>query len=129
MNQAKNEVGKIGEEYAARHLKQNGYSIVARNVRRPWGELDIVAKKNGQLVFCEVKSLKAMNTKEAGKSLRPEDQMSYHKLMRFKKAILVYLKENRLPFDQPWRADVIAIELDSAGELFDLRHIESIVFE
>ncbi|MBI1974907.1 MAG: YraN family protein [Parcubacteria group bacterium] len=128
MKTPKQKIGTLGEDYAARFLKERGYSIVDRNFRRPWGELDMVAKKDGALVFCEVKSLRALTAEQADRGMRPEDQMSYHKLRRFKKAILLYLKENRLPFDQSWRADVIAIELDTQGKLFDIRHVENIIF-
>jgi len=130
MKTAKQSLGQLGEDLAVQHLRQRGYSIIERNYRRPWGELDIVAEKAGELVFCEVKALRAMSAKEAGKySLRPEDHITYPKLLRFKRAILLYLKEKRLPPDQRWRADVIAIELDPDGKLFDLKQIENIVFD
>jgi len=126
------EVGKIGEGYAARHLEKMGYSVLERNFKRPWGELDIVARKSGEWVFIEVKTLRAMTSDQAlrqARGLRPEDQMSYHKLSRYRKAILLYLREKKIPRDATWRADVIAVEVDAAGHLFDLRHIEGIALE
>lgn len=130
MRTAKQSLGEVGEELAAQHLRQQGYEIIERNVRRPWGELDIVAKKAGELVFCEVKTLRVMSAQEAGKyALRPEDHVTYPKLLKFKKAILLYLKEKQLPLDQRWRADVIAIEIDSEGNLFDIRQVQNIIFD
>jgi putative endonuclease len=49
-------VGRIGEEAAARLYLGRGYEIVARNWRCPLGEIDLVVRRGGLLVFCEVKS-------------------------------------------------------------------------
>ena len=54
----KSEIGKLGENLACEYLKNKGYWVIERNFRRPWGELDIVARqKDGTLVFVEVKAL------------------------------------------------------------------------
>lgn len=48
--------GHEGEQLAAHHLKRLGYKIICRNYRCPLGEIDIVARHHGVLVFVEVKS-------------------------------------------------------------------------
>ncbi|MGA7144837.1 MAG: YraN family protein, partial [Desulfobacterales bacterium] len=48
--------GKESESLAARHLKKNGYKILAQNYRNELGEIDIIAKEKGVLVFVEVKA-------------------------------------------------------------------------
>jgi putative endonuclease len=55
---AKQETGDAGERAAARFLKKRGYRILARNVRYPQGEVDLVAleKRAGTLCFVEVRS-------------------------------------------------------------------------
>jgi hypothetical protein len=40
-------VGLLGESIAATYLAGKGFSIVERNYRRPWGEIDIIAEKGG----------------------------------------------------------------------------------
>lgn len=47
--------GRAGEEAACRMLLEDGWSIVARNFRSRFGEIDIVAEKGGVLAFFEVK--------------------------------------------------------------------------
>ena len=48
--------GRFGEERAARWYQAQGYTILARNWRCSQGELDIVARRDGLVVFCEVKA-------------------------------------------------------------------------
>jgi len=52
----KDDRGRAGEERAARHLQEHGYTLIARNWRCPSGELDIVATRGGDLVVVEVKT-------------------------------------------------------------------------
>jgi putative endonuclease len=47
--------GQDGEEAAARYLEALGYVILARNLRLPGGEIDILSVESGELVFVEVK--------------------------------------------------------------------------
>src|SRR5579863_10207228 len=48
-------LGTTGEQLAADHLTRRGFQILDRNYRTRWGELDIVACDDHQIVFCEVK--------------------------------------------------------------------------
>ena len=53
---AKDVLGRLGEQAAARHLTELGWQILDRNWRCPEGELDIVARDGAELVVCEVKT-------------------------------------------------------------------------
>lgn len=48
-------LGAWGEDHAAGYLEEKGYHIAARNWRGRYGELDLVASRDGILVFVEVK--------------------------------------------------------------------------
>jgi putative endonuclease len=48
--------GREGELLAAKHLIRKGYQILERNFRTRMGEIDIIARNNGYLVFVEVKA-------------------------------------------------------------------------
>ena len=52
------EVGRIGEDVATRFLIGKGFKIIARNYRKPWGEIDIIARDEDVVVFVEVKANK-----------------------------------------------------------------------
>ena len=49
-------VGKLGEDLVCSHLKKNGYKILERNYRLPYGEIDIIAAKKNHTAFVEVKT-------------------------------------------------------------------------
>lgn len=49
-------LGNAGEDLAARWLTDHGFRVVARNLRTSYGELDIVAEKNGHVHVVEVKT-------------------------------------------------------------------------
>ena len=48
--------GEKSENLAVWYLKQNGYKIIEQNYRNRMGEIDIIAKEKGTLVFVEVKA-------------------------------------------------------------------------
>lgn len=56
------ELGKLAERIAADRLAEEGYTIIERNWRCPRGELDVIAEKDGFLVFVEVRSRRATGT-------------------------------------------------------------------
>ena len=49
-------MGRRGEDAVARWYEARGYVVVARNWRSRSGELDLVVRCDGLLVFCEVKT-------------------------------------------------------------------------
>ena len=49
-------LGDRGEDVALNYLKNQGYEILDRNWQRKWGEIDIVARENNEIVFLEVKT-------------------------------------------------------------------------
>lgn len=49
-------LGKKGERKAQRFLKRHGWKILEKNWKNPFGEVDIIAEKDGVLAFIEVKT-------------------------------------------------------------------------
>jgi putative endonuclease len=94
--------GNLGEDLAAEFLKRHGLEVLARNVRCPLGEIDLVGRDGKTLVFVEVKSRFA-----AGYGA-PQELVSRTKQRRLTRLARWYLKQHRLD-NQPARFDVIAI--------------------
>ena len=107
-------LGKKGEDFAADHLEQHGFTLFARNWRTNAGELDIVAWKDGSLHFVEVKTL---HHKEG---FRPAYNLSSTQRRRNFYAGKVYLKL----MDSPGvtaHFDLFEIEYTARGRLYSCR--------
>jgi putative endonuclease len=55
MSRERRLLGQAGESLAADTLQQQGYKVLTRNYRTPYGEVDLIAKDGDTLVFLEVK--------------------------------------------------------------------------
>ncbi|MCC7372099.1 MAG: YraN family protein [Chloroflexi bacterium] len=109
-------VGMRGEELAARHLAAAGLEIVARNVRLPAGEIDIVARDGGEVVVVEVK------TRVGDDETTPDEAVTPAKLSRLDRLAQQYADSVGQP-EQPWRVDVVAIVLARSGQIVRLAHV------
>ena len=109
-------VGRRGEELAARHLQQTGLTVIARNVRFPGGEIDLVAREGEELVFVEVK------TRIGDESTAPDELVSAAKLSRLERLAESYVERLGTP-NIAWRVDVIAIVLGRGGRVVRLDHL------
>ena len=94
-------IGKWGEETAAEFLTQRGYEILARNIRTPYGEIDVIAKQNDIIIFVEVK------TRTSNTMGLPEESITPRKREHMLAAADHYAAENKIDH---WQIDVIAIE-------------------
>jgi putative endonuclease len=109
-----------GESLACQALLERGLQIIARNVRAPHGELDIIARQGSTLVFVEVK---ARTSRAQG---APEEAITRAKQGHLIAAAERYLEVNALA-EADWRIDVVAIELGPRGEAARLEIIENAV--
>ena len=82
--------GKRGEAAAIRFLKKRGYSILDTNYRCRSGEIDIVAREKGSIVFVEVKTRTSI---EFG---LPEESLSTRKMTHLTKVALTYLSHRNM---------------------------------
>ncbi len=108
MSDPRQRLGRRGEAWAAAELTRRSYTILARNWRCPYGEIDIVAEHDGWLVFVEVRTRRgrALGTPEA--SITPRKQA---RLIRAAESYLLDIGAG----DIDWRIDVVAIELSPDG--------------
>jgi len=117
VSKQKQALGQWGEEQAARYLTDKGYAIVARNVRSEYGELDLIARQGGLLIFVEVKA------RSSARFGFPEESVGSAKQQHILEAALHYLQEHP-EFDGDWRVDVIALRRRGDAEP-ELRHFEN----
>lgn len=111
MSRSRQDLGRWGESLAGDFLLGKGYTIIARNERTPYGEIDLVAECRSEeelentemLVFVEVK------TRSSRKFGYPEESITARKKANLIAASQYYLQEHP-ELDMGWRIDVISIE-------------------
>jgi putative endonuclease len=111
----KRESGSRGEELAVEYLQKKGYRIIERNFYFEHGEIDIIAKDNGSLVFIEVK------TRWSKRFGDPEESVTMWKRNLLRKTAEGYLFKHNIE-DTDCRFDVIAIQYENTIPV--IRHIE-----
>lgn len=112
-------LGKQGEDFAASYLISKGYTILRRNFRVRYGEIDIIAIFHDTLVFVEVK------TRSNDYFGQPEEAISHKKLTEIIKTSQIF-KENRSNLPDLERIDVIAIKMHHNGTIIHINHIENV---
>ena len=107
MTQDRLSLGKMGEDLAVTHLRAMKYQILERNYRCSLGEMDIVAREKGSLVFVEVKT---RATKDFG---GPAAAVHERKQRQLSRIALLYLNQKKIR-DVPARFDVVAVDLSAS---------------
>ncbi len=110
-------LGEAGEKMAAEYLSEEGYRIIGKNVRYPWGEIDIIARDRDELVFVEVR------TRSVGKLLPPECTVGPDKIKKLIRAARTWTEGKQ--YEGFWRIDLVAITLNE-GRKPIIEHIAGI---
>jgi putative endonuclease len=107
------EAERLGEVY----LKKRGYTIIGRNIRSSFGEIDLVARDKNVVVFIEVKSRRNLAFGF------PEEAVNHEKRRRLIRLASWYLAKKRLS-ESRVRFDVLAMRLGD-GDAADIRLIQN----
>ncbi len=119
MSQHNRIIGKIGEDIALQTALGKGYRLIERNVRTPFGEIDLILMQSDTLIFAEVK------TRTGSRFGYPEEAVTQSKLSHMIHSAEHYLQQKNLSV--PWRIDVVAVMVDLAGqEATDLQWMENV---
>lgn len=121
------DIGKAGEDQALLYLKRAGYRILDRNYANGkgirLGEIDIIAEKEEEIVFVEVKAAFI----DTGRSERlPEWQITPAKLRKMEKAAVLYLKEKGL-LGREYSFDAVSV-MFFPGKEPEIRHLDHIFY-
>ena len=109
MSDARQDLGKSGEDLAVRELASRGYAILARRYRTRFGEIDVIARDGPTVVFVEVRRRSAGGYGSAAESVTPAKQR------RVARMAVAYLARERLIDRCPVRFDVVAIDDGPTG--------------
>lgn len=116
------ELARFGEDLAADYLEKKGYTILERNFRKRYGELDIITLNptGKRLVVVEVK------TRYLNARVSPKEAVTKKKIAQLKNATLYYKKKNKGKIPDSLRIDVVAIQLERDDSVSTLEHIRNI---
>ena len=110
--------GHAGEDYAVKLLRAKGYKILTRNFRSRFGEIDIVAVDDRELVFVEVKTRWSKNFGN------PEESVTPLKLRHLTRAA-EYFKLMNPKTPDVMRFDVVATEVRD-GQVVEARILKNV---
>ena len=122
------EIGALGESLAAKFLEQKGFSILGRNYRKPWGEIDIIALKKGIVRFVEVKAVSREGSPEVSREkdgYRPEEQVQPAKLEKITRTAATYMIEKK--DEREFQIDVVAVFLNHSTKRAICRLYENVL--
>ncbi|AYE33087.1 YraN family protein [Clostridium septicum] len=111
------DIGNYGEDLAYNYLIHKGYYILKRNFRNRFGEIDLICKKDGIIIFVEVKS------RYSSSYGTPLEAITYYKQKQIINLCKFYITLNKL-YNYNCRFDVIEILLNQKNNLFLLNHYE-----
>ena len=122
-------VGALGEKIACQFLEQKGFTILGRNYRKPWGEIDIIAEKDGNVRFVEVKSVSREASSNFSREMdyRPEELVDSRKLKKLARTAALYMeakKDNR-----EYQIDVVGVILSKSTKTARCRLFEQVLEE
>lgn len=117
-------LGQRGEMMVKNALLQRGFSIVAINYRKKWGEIDIIAKHNNTIHFIEVKTVTTTRGSDQKDKYNPQDNIHMTKLQRMIRTIYTYIAETR--YEGDWVIDCALVALDTRGKLVSFEYIANV---
>ena len=97
-------LGVLGEELAFHELRRRGYKVLLRNYECSLGEIDLIAKHEGFLVFVEVKTRSSADMGSPAEGVTPEKRRQIVRVAQY------YLKRYGIQ-DVPCRFDVVAVRI------------------
>lgn len=113
-------LGRWGEDAAATYLQGLGCTVLARNWRSPYGEIDLIVQQAAAIVFIEVKTRASANLGP------PEISLNRRKQNHLRSAVEHYIQQHPAP-GQEWRVDLITIEGSPAGAPPVITHFENVL--
>lgn len=108
--------GKEGEKKAEDYLKEQGYRILYRNWRTRRGEIDLIAEKDGTLVFAEVKTLPASTLETV------EHVLGGIKQKKIIETAKCFLLENRQYSNSYIRFDVLIVDVPFYPPVYHIKN-------
>ena len=112
-------LGQQAELAAAIFLVDGGLTIIERNWRCRWGEIDLIAREGDEIVFVEVRSRRGATD--------PAESITSRKQERLRRTAYSYCEKKAYPDETLWRIDVVLVQLNGRGEVVQISHLRSAI--
>ncbi len=109
------QIGRWGEQAASEYLQKKGYTILRRNARTPFGEIDIIAQQGEFIIFVEVK---ARTNRAFGTPEMAVTPLKQQHLLAAAEHLAAELEADS------WQVDVIAVEKQK-NKTIEIVHFEN----
>ncbi len=120
------QTGASGEEIAGKFLEGKGFVIVARNYRQKWGEIDIIAEKNGVVHIVEVKAVSGrLDGSHETQTYIPEELAHPSKLRKVARTAELYMEA--VGDTREFQIDVVGVIMDSEKKIARCRFFEQVL--
>jgi len=117
MSQNLLKLGKIGEDLATSYLKSHNFSILEKNFRSRFGEIDIIAAKENCLYFVEVKT--RSNTNHG----QPYEAVDKRKISHIRRMAGYYLLQKKI---EGYKLKIAVFSILIEGENQEIRFWDDI---
>lgn len=121
----KSNIGVLGEDISVKWLISKGFTLVTQNFKTYHGEIDVVAEKNNEIYFVEVKSID-ISRGTVGK-IDPRDNFTYSKSLKMTKAIDYYLMTHSSV--KAFKTVLLCIYIDQTKKTARVRYLENPIFD
>lgn len=113
----KKHIGQLGEKEAVRYLKKKKFKILETNYTNYYGEIDIVAKNDGYLIFVEVKTRTGTDFGYAAEAV------DFKKQKKLKILAQTYVGKS---YDVNIRFDIVEVYVNKENNnVYRINHIEN----
>jgi putative endonuclease len=121
-------LGRLGEELAQAHFQRLGFTVLGRNERTRFGEIDLIVFDGSTIVFVEVKTSRARRHRPNGHSSEtPLARLGEQQRARLRRLASAWLSDQSRtrPTARTLRFDAVGVLVDGVGKLVALDHIEN----
>lgn len=119
LTQEKRDLAKVGETLSAQYITKLGYVIISQNYHSPYGEIDIIAQNDSEIVIIEVKTRSKHVIKYA------ENSICKSKQKKITLSAMHFLSRNEQYADLACRFDVIILFYHDLDETFQIKHYKN----
>jgi putative endonuclease len=113
-------LGRVGESIASAFLEKKGYTILERNWRTPYGEIDLIAQHDDVITFVEVKT-------RASSSLGPPEISITPRKGEHMRCAAEYFIQHHPELTNDWRVDAVTIQIQAGDSPPLIDHFENVI--